>query len=101
MPRRLAAAPIAPPAPEFGADAGNGASATGAAAGFGVDARGVGLFARGAAVVALYTADAAAEISGEGDAATVPPHTLAWRRLPAGATLQVRAADALWMEIPA
>jgi environmental stress-induced protein Ves len=49
--------------------------------------------------IAIYAMDAAAGVLFEHETFTVPPHTLAWRTLPAGAALQVSADNALWMEI--
>ena len=49
--------------------------------------------------IAIYAMDAGASVRFEHATFTVPPHTLAWRTLPAGAALQVSADNALWMEI--
>lgn len=49
--------------------------------------------------IAIYAMDAGAGVLFEHDAVTVPPHSLTWRSLPAGAQLQVSTANALWMEI--
>ena len=49
--------------------------------------------------IAIYAMDSAVNVLFEHETVAVPPHSLAWQMLPAGATLQVSADNALWMEI--
>lgn len=49
--------------------------------------------------IAIYAMGAGAGVLFGQETFAVPPHSLAWRSLPAGAALQVSAAHALWMEI--
>lgn len=49
--------------------------------------------------IAFYAIDSAASVGLDQNILIVPPHSLAWQALPAGAALQVSAPDALWMEI--
>lgn len=52
-----------------------------------------------AMTVALYSGGAAAELRWAGGTLRLPSHTLAWRALPAGSTVDIRADRAIWMEI--
>lgn len=54
-----------------------------------------------ASTIAIYAANAGATVNVEQDVLRMPPHSLAWRFLPAGARLGLSALDALWMEIAA
>jgi environmental stress-induced protein Ves len=54
-----------------------------------------------ASTVAIYTTDSGATVNFEQDVLRMPPHSLAWRSLPAGARVGLSAVDALWMEITA
>lgn len=49
--------------------------------------------------IALYTMNTRASVLFDQKEFDFPPHSLVWRTLPAGAALQVTAANALWMEI--
>jgi environmental stress-induced protein Ves len=49
--------------------------------------------------IAVYAIGTGAGVQFEHETVAVPPHSLVWRNLPAGATLQVNAPHALWMEI--
>jgi hypothetical protein len=51
--------------------------------------------------IAIYAINTGAAVQFEHESVTIPAHSLAWRSLDAGATVQVSAADALWMEIDA
>lgn len=52
-----------------------------------------------ARTVAVWSGNTGAELRLAQDCAPMSPHTLAWQALPAGAALEVVAADALLMEI--
>ena len=54
-----------------------------------------------AQTTAVYAIDGEVElrVDLEQDVIRIAAHTLAWRHLPAGARVQVRGADALWMEM--
>ena len=49
--------------------------------------------------VAVYAINLGAKVQVENDGLLLPAQSLAWRSLPAGATVQVSAASALWMEM--
>ncbi|MDO8769097.1 MAG: HutD family protein [Burkholderiaceae bacterium] len=61
---------------------------------------GVTCFVLGAhQTIAIYAINTKAIVLYEHEKLTIESHSLAWRSLPAGAQLQVSAANALWMEI--
>jgi environmental stress-induced protein Ves len=49
--------------------------------------------------IALYAINSGASVQFDQNIMAVPAHSLVWQALPAGAALQVSAADALWMDI--
>lgn len=49
--------------------------------------------------VAVYATNSGARVLVEHDSLLLPAHSLAWQALPAEARVQVRGADALWMEM--
>jgi environmental stress-induced protein Ves len=51
--------------------------------------------------VALWSGERGATATFEGEPAEFPPNTLAWRHLDMGGRVELRASDALWMEVAA
>jgi environmental stress-induced protein Ves len=49
--------------------------------------------------VAVYAWDEPVAVQVDKEFITVPPHTLAWRVMAAGASVRIEAATALWMEM--
>lgn len=52
-------------------------------------------------IIAVYAMDTGAGVYFDHINLAIPAHSLAWQALPAGARVQLSAADALWMEIKA
>lgn len=50
-------------------------------------------------IIAVYAISTGASVLFEHISKAIPARTLAWQSLPAGATVQLESADALWMEI--
>ncbi len=50
-------------------------------------------------IIAVYAMATGASVLFDHVLRVIPAHTLVWQSLPAGATLQIQSADALWMEI--
>lgn len=49
--------------------------------------------------IAVYAIDSLVEVQFNGQSVTLTADTLVWQALPAGATLQIRGPDFLWMEM--
>jgi uncharacterized protein len=52
-------------------------------------------------IIAVYAMSTGASVLFDDEKLNLPAHSLAWRTVTVNATLQVNAAQALWMEIPA
>jgi environmental stress-induced protein Ves len=50
-------------------------------------------------IIAIYAMDSGASVRFDSKITKVPPSTLVWRNVTESATVQVEAADALWMEM--
>jgi len=50
-------------------------------------------------IIAVYALSTGASVLFEHEVLTIPPHSLAWRAIPAGGQLRIEAAEALCMEI--